>query len=83
MGTCRRLFARRAACAFPIILFVLLSLLDGCCETPFSPGGEAANFGCVLCAFGVAGALAQGQGFLVSPGFGSPTPRALVSLGLL
>ena len=47
-------------------------LLDGCCETPFAPGGEAANFGCVLCAFGLVGSLAPGQGFLVKLGFSSP-----------
>ena len=41
---------------------------DGCCETPFSLGGEATNFGRVLCSFGFAGALAPWQMFLVSPG---------------
>ena len=55
--------------AAPALLSVLLVFLDGSCETPFSLGGEATNFGRVLCAFGLAWALAQGQGFLVMPRF--------------
>jgi hypothetical protein len=67
-------------CVLPPFLFVFL---DGCCETPFSLGGEAANFGRVLCAFGLAGALAQGQGFLVNPRSRALFIWALVSLDLL
>jgi hypothetical protein len=63
MGIFWQWIARTAAPAFlsvPVVFF------DGSCETPFPLGGEAPNLGRVLCAFGLARALAQGQGFLVS-----------------
>ena len=63
MGTCRQWIFRTAATP---LLSVLLVFLDGSCETPCPLGGEAPNFGRVLCAFGLARALAQGQGFLVT-----------------
>ena len=55
--------------------YLPLGLLDGCFETPFPLGGEAANFGCVLCSFGFAGPLAPGQGLLVSTAYRSALRR--------
>jgi len=55
MGTCRQWIFRTAATPLLSVLFVFL---DGSCETPCPLGGEAPNFGRVLCAFGLARALA-------------------------
>ena len=63
MGTFWQWIARTAA---PALLSVPVVFLDGSCETPFPLGGEAPNLGRVLCAFGPARALAQGQGFLLT-----------------
>ena len=69
MGTCRRLVSPALQVCAPSYPF---DPPDGCCQTPFSLGGEAANFGRVLRAFDFAGPLAPGQGFLVRSGFSIP-----------
>ena len=73
MGSCRQWIFRTAV---PALLSVFFVFLDGSCETPFPLGGEAPNFGRVLCAFGLARALAQGQGFLVTLRFNIPLSLA-------
>jgi hypothetical protein len=71
-----------ARTAAPAFLSVPVVFFDGSCETPFPLGGEAPNLGRVLCAFGLARALAQGQGFLVSHRFNMPLAWAPFSLVL-
>ena len=52
----------------------LSTLSHGCRETFLALGGQAANLGCVLHSFGLAWALASGQGVVVNLDGAAPWP---------